>query len=472
MTFLLTIFFFIIIIGFLVFIHELGHFTAAKLTGVGVKEFAIGFGRKIYSHRFRGTDYRLNLIPFGGYVQLEGEEEDSGPGSFRTKPYYAKFLVLTAGVLMNLIFAVIFLTFFLSSQNYRFVIPKYTDYQFSNTKSQFEYFPFTVLEVKENSEWAKSLEVNDKIVGINGELFDSSDDFSNALDKYQDQVVTLSLVNLDNFRLEEKETTIKLTNEEGIFPVKISEVQKGGRSEGKLNKNEIIVSINGENIKSDSDFFNKINQNQEKNTVFGIVKEDGTFEERSITLGKKSETGAILDVTLSYDYGIGVSYDSELNKPIYFIKYNSNLISGASMTYDMFIYQFKVLGVMLGDAFESGDYSEVSKSVGGLPTLGNEVNNVVEFGAFDYLIPLTAFISLSLATVNILPFPALDGGQLLIATIEFISRRKIPDKFVKRLNFLGFMFLISLSILITAKDIAQLGWVESIGDRIKEAFGR
>src|SRR5260221_13647235 len=133
MNFFLTVFFLILIVGVLVFVHELGHFLAAKLSGVTVNEFAIGFGPKLFSKTLKGTKYAINLLPLGGYVQLEGENEDIGPNSFKNKRFRVKAFVLLAGVFMNLLLAVILLGFYLNSNGYRFAVPKLVEFTFSGT---------------------------------------------------------------------------------------------------------------------------------------------------------------------------------------------------------------------------------------------------------------------------------------------------------------------------------------------------
>lgn len=102
----------IVALGFLIFIHELGHFWAARATGVRVEEFAIGFGPSIVKHKRNGILYRLNWIPLGGYVKMLGEDNPAAsdaPDSFNNRPIWARFIVLVAGVAMNLIGAVVIL---------------------------------------------------------------------------------------------------------------------------------------------------------------------------------------------------------------------------------------------------------------------------------------------------------------------------------------------------------------------------
>lgn len=389
MTFLLTILIFALIITILVSIHEFGHFAAAKLSGVAVHEFAIGFGPTVFSKHYKGTDYKLNLLPLGGYVQLEGETDDSKPNSFRNKRLRIKAFVLLAGIFMNLILAVILLGIYLNNNAYRFAIPKIVNYEFTNTSFQESYFPL---------------------------------------------IVTF--------------------------------VDPEGPSVGKFEENEVIVAANSTSFKSMSEFLQILKDNQNKDIEFQFL-DFQTFEisKRNITLGSADEDGSILKVGLS-------PYDTQSGRETYFLKYNEVPTAGLSMTYDAFIYQFKALGGLVTNAVSTGDYDEVSNSVGGLPAIGNQVGQLVEFQAYDVLIPLTALFSVNLAMFNILPFPALDGGQLLFATIEKIRRKKFSDQFLNRVNFGGFVILMSFGLLVTLKDIVQLNWLGSLIDGVKSIFGR
>lgn len=385
MELIITIFVLLLIVGILVFVHELGHFLAAKISGVPVEEFAIGFGKTIFQKKYKGTEYKINLLPLGGYVQLEGEDG----GVFRNKSFRVKAFVLLAGIMMNIVLAIILLTFYLSTNSYRTAVPSFVDHTFTNTQMQESLFPLVVNSVDPEGPSVGKFFDGDVIVKVNNEKFSSFDDFLSKLEKYQTQEIPFSFLDLESFDI----------------------------------------------------------------------------TERSIEVPQKNEDGTFLKVAM-------YPYDSQSGRPTYFIKYNENIVAGASMTYDFFVYQFKALGSILGNAFSTGDYTEVSNSVGGLPSIGNQIGQAVSFNAYEILIPLTALFSINLAMINILPFPALDGGQLFIAFLERITRRRVPDSILNKINFFGFVFLMGLGLLITFKDIIQLNWIGSIGDLLRGIVGR
>src|SRR6201997_1956105 len=113
--FFISLFYFVIVIGFMVLIHEFGHYAVAKLLGVRVEQFAIGFGKRLFGFRKGDTDYRINALPFGGYVKMSGEnpmdERTGDPREFLSHPRWHRFIIAIAGPAMNILLAIGLLTF-------------------------------------------------------------------------------------------------------------------------------------------------------------------------------------------------------------------------------------------------------------------------------------------------------------------------------------------------------------------------
>lgn len=390
----LTIILFILIISSLVFVHELGHFLAAKLFKVKVEEFAIGFGKSIVSKKTQETVYKINIIPLGGYVKLEGENSKSiDKKGFRDKPFYVKFFVLISGILMNLVFSAILLNIYLHFNQYKFsILPEIVPYSFSNTLSQKSLFPLRVINIIENSNAYGILNIGDIIVSINGVFFkDFEKDFKQILSVNVGREIVLGLLDLNTLKI-----------------------------------NEVNMFLDEQKIKNDTG-------------ILGV-----NFSANNVLLGK----------------------------PVYFLEYTPSIFAGFNLTFDIFFYQSKILLNIFSNAFSTGDFSEASESLGGLPAVTNQVSQIVQFRIFEFLIPFTAFISISLAFFNLIPIPALDGGQILLFFIETIFRKKIPDSVISSINFLSFLLLISLAIIINVKDIIQLGWIETLLNTIFAIFSR
>lgn len=375
MTTIITIIALLLLISILVFVHELGHFLAAKLQGIPVKEFAVGFGKRIVSFKRGGTTYALRLFPLGGFVELEGEET----GEFRNRPAYQKLIVMLAGVTMNILFAIFLLGLYLPKLEYIFSLPAMVEFEFTDAERQEKVFPLTAVEILDYSAAKDDLEVGESIVGVNGTRFNSFTEFKDLLDENQGKDAEFEFIDL---------TTIETY------------------------KKDVAV---------------------------------GVPEEGKGTLGVLFNSGV-----------------TEGGQSMYFVKYKPSFLSGASLTYDIARFQLQAIGSLLSNSFKSGDFTEVGENVGGLPAISSQVNQVVELGDLSILIPLGAIISISLAIFNILPLPALDGGQSLIVIVETIFRRKIPDNIIGKINLAGFVFLISLALLINIKDLFQFGWVDSV----------
>lgn len=461
MTTILTIVITIILLSFLVFIHELGHFSAAKLSGVRVKEFSIGFGKSLFKRNYKGTSYKIGLIPLGGYVQLEGESQNTGPDSFRAKKYPAKLFILFAGVAMNLIFSIILFSIFLAATEYQFALPKFTNFNFTNTNKVVSAFPVTLYDIDKTSLTSQYINEEENIIGIDGVRFKSIEEFESLLEQKQGEIVQAEFIDFETFNTYYKEVEFNESVDSSLI---ITSIAENSPVKDNFNLGDRIISINGVQIDSAEKLNSTLEENEESEVEVLVKNEAGVerIEKFKVVLQDINEDNVriYLNVALSqYKYGFAISYDFQTNKETYFIKYNSNLLAGSALTYDVFRYQFSALSSIITDARESGDYSEVANSVGGVPQLGDQVSQVVEFDAFIFLIPLSGLLSLALATFNVLPFPALDGGQAFVSTIEFITRKNIPDNVLNIVNLVGFGFLMILALLVTVKDIVQLGWI-------------
>jgi regulator of sigma E protease len=472
MIFLITAALTVLIIGFLVFIHELGHFVAARLVGVKVKEFSIGFGKSLVQKKRKETIYKIGMIPLGGYVQLEGEDCNIGPGSFRAQPYFSKLFILVAGVLMNFLVAIILFTVSLFSTEYKFVIPKFTDFQFTHTKDVVDAYPVTLADISPNSVLSEYIDAKEiTLISINNDRFDNYQEFENAFNENIGKVVDVEILNLDTFEVITKSLMLARAEDSDVIPIFIVNIYETSPVKDLLQEGDQILAINGILPRSIDEFNKIIAENEGKLVSLEVLrnKESVKIEFQPVLQDKiKNSEGQEVRVYLKallgqYKYGYSVIYDTQSNRSAYFIQYKRDFFSGLFLTYDLSRYQFVALSNILSNAKKTGDFTEVSQSFGGVAQVGDQVSQVVELRAFSFLLPLTALISLALATFNIIPFPALDGGQVMVITVESLIRKPIPDRILSYFNNLGFIILIILGILITVKDFVQLGWFSAIG---------
>lgn len=168
----------ILILGLIIFVHELGHFTMAKIFGMPVAEFAIGMGPTVFSYTTTKTTYAIRAIPIGGYVNIEGMELDSKiPNGFNSKPLYQRFLVLIAGVLMNFILAYVVLFGSLYINGIKEVANIPVVNQIFPQAKAYEY-----------------LKPNDKILEINGIKIENWEDIADTLKKLNKKEVDITLL--------------------------------------------------------------------------------------------------------------------------------------------------------------------------------------------------------------------------------------------------------------------------------------
>ena len=181
----------------LIIIHEFGHFIAAKLLGVKVNEFAVGFGPKLFSKQGKETKYSVNLIPLGGYCAMEGEDEDSGDNrAFCNKKPWRRFIIIAMGAIFNLILGLVIVAITLAPQE-----------AFNST---------VVAEFKENAVSSESgLMVNDKITEVEGRKIFSTYDLSYAFTNVKDGKIDITVIR-DGRRVELDDVTFNSSEEDGI----------------------------------------------------------------------------------------------------------------------------------------------------------------------------------------------------------------------------------------------------------------
>jgi regulator of sigma E protease len=448
------IIYFAITIGILVFIHELGHFLAAKLSGMRADVFAIGFGKRLLGYNkktgfsfgelpkdFDGegnTDYRLSLLPLGGYVKIAGMVDESfdtefankepQPYEFRSKNFWQKTFVITAGVLMNLLLAV----FIFWGANY--------------FKGKPVTLTTTVGYVEAQSP-ADSLgfQEGDVIKSINGAAVANWDDirsemYINTIGDNLNLKIDRSGVEKNLFiprnKIPDLEKKGELITPEGFKPY-VAEVFKDTPADkaGLLSR-DIILSINGKNLGNSREFIDIVSHNADVELQVKILRGTDTLN-LAVIPGSDGKIGiAINDI---------FEGKSEFKT---FGFFESFYIAGADLV------NLTKVTFSVGSKVVSGQI-EFGKAFGGPVRIAKLAAKSADVGIESFLYFL-AVLSLSLALINIMPFPVLDGGHLLMIIIETIFRREIPVKVKMAINNTGFVLLLLLMAFIIYNDIISL----------------
>ena len=441
MTYLIYILSFLVLISIIVFIHELGHFAFARLFGVRVIDFSIGFGRSIKSWQTNSeTIFNLRILPVGGFVQMKGENisnDENELDSFASKKYYQKMLITLGGPLFNFVLALI-IFFMINLFGVQKVTPLIGDV-----------IPNSLAETN-------GLLAKDLILEIDGNDISSYSDAQSILSKRLGDtgIVNFKILRNENTFFYNLEITDWLSEDEpsnlvyslGIVPPiepVIGEVLPDSpAAEGGLNSGDMILKINANPIYDWSE-------------IKKFINEKGG-EIISLTIDRNGESKQLfvkpIFSEISSTWQIGISSAYILNPSSRkIIKFGI-----AQSLQNSFLQTFSVIENSL-IFFKKIIFGQIySKNLGGPVMIGQYAGESVIYGGLYSFIYLIAFISISLGIVNLFPLPVLDGGQALILTIERIIGKNLPDKLLDFFYKLGTLFLLFLFVFVFLNDIFRI----------------
>lgn len=375
---LLNILLFILVIGALTFVHELGHFLVAKAIKAKVYEFALGFGPVLLKKKYKGTQYSIRMLPLGGFVKIMGDgdpgkykEVKVDPGNLNNKPKIAQIAVMLAGVTMNIFFCVIVYFIVISSMGWK--IPLANDFE------GFRPIGGTITR---------------EIVG----------------------------------------------------DVQYVEVVEGGNAyKAEIPAKGQIKSVGGVELKYSDEIKSLLVEYKGKSVNMNICAED-VCKDYKVNVTDEGTIG----ISMNSNYYVILSYE------------NNKMFSGFAHVINTLLLISDRLGDMFKEAKQTGDYSDLSNSVSGPVGIYFLIDYFKQFGVITFL-SIMADLSLSLAIINVLPIPALDGGRVLILMIEGILRKDLNEKVESLIINTSFILLMILVLFIMIKDIVNI-------DNIKNMF--
>ncbi len=454
----MTIFYFAIGLGLLVLIHEWGHFIVARLCGIRVLKFSIGFGPKIIGFKYGETEYRISLIPLGGYVQLFGEDPSDpdlpphAQDAFCNKPLPARVATVLAGPVMNLVLACLLMP---ASLMIGRMIPEFMDK------------PPVVMGVKENSPANEAgFLKGDRIVKIDAQPVAEWEEVLNWIVMHPEKKVVFEVEREG----QKKELPILLglspeTQQQmgyaGIEPFYfwgddpiIGHVSAQSPAEAAgLKGQDKITAVNGNPVSSWSDM------------VDMVRKGDGKPLKMSVLRGVES-----LSVTVLPHYNqtaqawqIGVTKFENLS-----LYHKKQYGFSEALTLGMIenIKLVKLTGYIVRQLFT---FQLSYKALGGPVQIAQASAAAARSGFGDFFYFL-AFLSLQLGVMNLLPIPVLDGGHLFFMGLEAIFRRPVSVQVRNVFNYTGLVFLLGLMLLVTANDIdTTWGWM-NLWNKVRNFF--
>lgn len=448
------IIYFIITIGILVFVHEFGHFAAAKLSKMRVDIFAIGFGKRLFGwNKLNGfsfgdlpndwdgkgnTDYRLCLLPLGGYVKIAGmvdesfdtkfANEEPKPYEFRAKSTLAKVFVITAGVLMNLLLAILIfwgINFFQGKQIFKTT---------------------TIAKISESSIAAKvGFKSYDKIISINGKKINNWDEvLENLMVKNSSANTVVEIIRNNqkiNININQKELNKSVSNGFLLYPyptkpIVVDVLKNSPALEAGIKPGDFILKVNDIQIQEGEEINKIIIANKNKFIPIVLLRDKDTIK---------------VNVKPSTEGLIGISHSTTFTGEIEY--HNYGLFGSLSLAF-VNVGQYTVLTFVTLKNVIVGKLA-FNQAFGGPVKIAQYAVKSADTGISSFLYFL-AMLSLSLAIINILPFPVLDGGHFVIILIEGILKRELPLKIKMAIQNAGFILLLLLMAFIIYSDLINL----------------
>lgn len=429
----LSILAFVFVLGVMIFIHELGHYLVAKLQGIRVEVFSLGFGRRLFGFQRGETDYRISLLPLGGYVKMAGENYDEdltgSPDEFLSRPKYQRFLVAIAGPAMNLGLA-------LGLVMVVFVV--------GTPVARYAQEAAVIGEIQENSPAAQAgLQIGDKIVSIDGSSTPTWRDVEIIIATSPNQRLVLS-VERDGQIVQEEVTATVLDQQEigtiGVspfVPYKIEEIEDGSPADqaGLEPGDEIVeVSYQGKTARGFLLSAELISSSQGEPLHFLVRRGDQTFEK------------TIAPVQMDGNYRIGTR---TAFPPTVIEKYGpwEAFEKSIERNFRLTMITFDILGRIV-----TGRMS--LRAMSG-PIEIARFSGVAAAAGIVQLLNFMAFVSLQLGILNLMPIPILDGGVIALLAVEGLRGRDLSMRVKERIFQAGFLFLILLMGIVIFNDIVK-----------------
>jgi regulator of sigma E protease len=420
-------------ISILVGLHELGHLLAAKMFGMRVEKYSIGFPPKIVGFKYGETEYSIGAIPLGGFVKISGMIDESmdteylnkepEPWEFRAKPAWQRLIVMMGGIIVNVItgiFVFIFMTFFYGEPYYA-----------KNDVNKYGVVP---------TEFGKELgfKEGDKILKVNGHNYSKFSDLfaadvileNNSYYTVQrnDETQTIKLPVGFVDRFSDKETGGQFLYPRTKFRVK-STLEKSGAEKAGLKNGDSILALNNIPITYYHQFTINVQKNKNKVVTLLIKRRN----EKLLVKAEVNEEGII-----------GIRPETDVKPSIQTFTLAESIPHGTKKAFGVVWVNMKAFGKIFKREISA------SKSLSGPVGIAELFGGTWDWQNFWGIVGL---LSMVLAFMNFLPIPALDGGHVMFLLYEIISGRKPSDKFLENATKVGMVLLLGLMIFAFGNDI-------------------
>lgn len=426
-------------LSILVIFHEMGHFVAAKIFKTRVEKFYLFFNPwfSIFKFNYKGTTYGLGWLPLGGYVKISGMIDESmdkeqmrkpiQPWEFRAKPAWQRLIIMLGGVIVNILLAMLIYVFMLYTWGEQYL-----------PTSEANKYGIAV----DSLGFEMGLRDGDKIVSIDKE----------EVEDFQKIPLTIILNEAKTIYIIREGQPFTVSVPEGFlgklaktkdpnfitirFPYEAdSVVPSSPASKAGIQKNDRFIALNGRQMLYFNDYLTELPQYKNEEVILTVIRDNDTLD-YPVTVSEDGRLGV-------YRKGLEHYFDVQEVKYSFLAAIPAGIAKGFRGIGN-YLRQLKLLFSKEVKAYES---------VGGFITIGSIFPDIWDWQQFW---KLTAFLSIMLAILNILPIPALDGGHVVFLLYEIIFRRKPNEKFLEYAQIVGMIILFGLLIFANGNDIIRL----------------
>jgi regulator of sigma E protease len=447
----LTIISFVVVLGVLVFFHELGHYWVARRNGIVVEEFGLGYPPRIAKlFTYDGTDFTLNLLPLGGFARMKGEDAgDMSPGSFNGASIGGRAATLAAGPFMNALLAVV-----LFAASFAAGFPAAAGHP-------------QLLAVADGSPWAQlGLQEGDLLLTYAGVPVQVSAEPDARVAIRQpaaggeagDTLVVSRGGQMVDIAVADSRALQAAIDTGGFVTTLMTQVtgiaEESPAQAAGIEPGDIVLDVNDTVITYDNPLDQEIQQSLGEPVTMTLLRGDRWVD---VTVTPRAEPppgqGAL---------GVQIAPITEMAT----MGILPALWEGVRSTVDyaMLVLQLPVL--LLMGTLSPAD-AQLTGPVGIAQMVGGAVSATIDTGLWFPILRLSAVLSAALAVTNLLPLPALDGGRLLFILIEAIRGRRISPEREGMIHMVGFMVLLGLMLFITVRDLSAapqgIDWIKLMG---------
>ena len=442
-----TIIGFVLVLGVLILVHEWGHFIVARLFGVRVDVFSIGFGPRLFGWKRGATDYRVSAIPLGGYVRMAGQdpsEIDSSdqaprptgaPDELMSKKRWQRALISLAGPVVNLVFPLFLLTGYFTFFGEAY--PKYEDN------------PVVIADLPKSSPLVKEgVTRGDRIVSVNGVANPTWGSAFSLLDKIPAGKSLQVVVEHQGATRTLSVNTSGMQSPELLFgfppdgPVVVDSVDPNLPAKGAgVKSGDVIQAVNGEPLQGWSAFVNAVQETQGKPTSLTVLRKGQPVTLQITPQRGKNELGETA-------WMVGIRRVQTSPE----VSFRKVTLSQAVAHSGTLTWQGTQLVVdVVGRLFSGRASPKELQSVVGIASMAGRA---VQLGSYA-VVQLMAALSVNLGILNLLPIPILDGGNILLLSMEGIRRRDFSMAFKEKFIQVGLVFLLILFAYVMYNDVMR-----------------